>query len=521
MGQLIHIFRKDVRHFWREIVLSLGILTAFVWNTPRGWLPERYPEASDWFPLSSWLPALIALSWVLLILRAVEDEPLVGDRQFWLTRPYEWKRLLAEKILFVLTFINLPLFVAQLILLRVAGFAPFSFVKELLWIQVVWMAILILPMATLATVSAGMGSTVLAVLGIVVFLTAFGTLSARLHLPHPAILRGVPQGLLIAVLLGTFVVVVVWQYARRRTGRARLLLAIVGSAVLLIGAMTPGTPFSPNGYPLRAAGQSMPVMLAFDSAKHVSDERPPVKDKVLIEIPLLAAGVAANSAVEVDGKLVQIEAPGGLRWESGWERGGMNLLPDESSTLTTFEMDKSSFERMKSAEATVHLSFAMTAIEPSELRQIPVSGGVFSVPGGAYCWIQPESLSGLVCRAPLRSPFLVASTNIDESTCGMAESPNETSSGTIFYGWNWNGYSGPGGPEMSPVEVFQLQLMHGTRLHQESARICPGTPITFATLREGKRMRSELTIEGIRLADYKLKEFGRGLGAVSIGVHAR
>lgn len=516
MGQLIHIFRKDVRHFWREIVLSLGILAAFVWETPRAWLPERYAEGPDWFPLASWLPTMIVLSWVLLILRAVEDEAPVGDRQFWVTRPYEWKRLLVEKVLFVLTFVNLPLLVAQLVLLRVARFAPFQFFDDLFWIQLVWIAILILPVATLATVSAGIVPTVLAALGIVVFLMAFGTLFDRLHLPHPAILRWVPQEALIAVLLGTLVGVVVWQYARRRTGQARLLLAIVGSAVLLIGAMTPGTPFNADGYALRAAGQPMPVTLAFDSATHVSGERPPLKDKVLIEIPLLATGVAANSAVEVDGTLVEIDGPGGLHWESGWNRGGMSLLPDQSSASTTFEMDKSSFERMKSAEVTVHLGFAMTRLEPSGLQRIAASGGVFSVPGGAYCWIQSENLGGLLCRAPLRSPFLVASTNIDESTCVAAEGSSERP-GTIFYGWNWNSYSGPGGPEMNPVEVFRLQLAHGTRLHEESARICPGTPITFATLHEGERLRSELTIEGIRLADYELKEL-QGLGAVGIGM---
>jgi len=48
---------------------------------------------------------------------------------------------------------------------------------------------------------------------------------------------------------------------------------------------------------------------------------------VLIEIPLLATGVGANSAVSVDGMLAEIDAPGGLRWDSGWERRGMVLFP--------------------------------------------------------------------------------------------------------------------------------------------------------------------------------------------------
>jgi len=180
-------------------------------------------------------------------------------------------------------------------------------------------------------------------------------------------------------------------------------------------------------------------------------------------------------------------------------------------------MNKSFFERVKSAEATVHLWFAMTVMEPNELGRLAASGGVFSVPGGVYCSIEPESLSGLECRSPLRTPFLVATTKLDESTCGNADASPELAPGAIFYGWSWNPYTGPGGPRMNPIEVFRMQLTRGTRLHEESARICPGTPIMFATLREGERLRSELVIDRIRLADYQLKELP-GLGAVGIGM---
>jgi hypothetical protein len=41
--------------------------------------------------MSRGLSVLLAISWVMLVMRAVHAEGLVGDRQFWLTRPYEWK----------------------------------------------------------------------------------------------------------------------------------------------------------------------------------------------------------------------------------------------------------------------------------------------------------------------------------------------------------------------------------------------------------------------------------------------
>ena len=98
MNQIIHIFRKDMRRHWREIALSLAILAAFAWNDSRRWEPRRFDE-NPWLPfLSQWLGVMVLIGWFLLIVRVIHDEVLVGDRQFWVTRPYEWKKLLGAKV---------------------------------------------------------------------------------------------------------------------------------------------------------------------------------------------------------------------------------------------------------------------------------------------------------------------------------------------------------------------------------------------------------------------------------------
>ena len=63
-----------------------------------------------------------SIGWFLLIVRVVHEEVLASDRQFWVTRPYEWKKLLAAKVLFLVVFVNLPLFIVQMVLLSKAGF---------------------------------------------------------------------------------------------------------------------------------------------------------------------------------------------------------------------------------------------------------------------------------------------------------------------------------------------------------------------------------------------------------------
>src|ERR1700739_4313976 len=116
MNQVWNIFRKDARRHWPEIAASLAALLAFAWLDIRRWSQGDSFAATSFFVLidSQFLPgllnALLPLSWMFLIVRVVQGESLVGDRQFWITRPYDWKQLMAAKALFVLAFINLPFF---------------------------------------------------------------------------------------------------------------------------------------------------------------------------------------------------------------------------------------------------------------------------------------------------------------------------------------------------------------------------------------------------------------------------
>jgi hypothetical protein len=91
MKQVLHIFAKDSRQFWPEILISLALLSAFVWVYPRSWLSGNstyavaggavVPALLEGF-LGGILKVLIPVSWWLLIARVIHTEALVGDRQF-------------------------------------------------------------------------------------------------------------------------------------------------------------------------------------------------------------------------------------------------------------------------------------------------------------------------------------------------------------------------------------------------------------------------------------------------------
>ena len=139
MKQVIHIFAKDSRHFWPEIVVSLAITAAFTWIYPNHWTQNNLRFGSyvrispEWELLAGILTLLVPVSWWLLITRVIHAESLVGDRQFWLTRPYEWRKLLGAKLLFLLVYLYVPLVIVKLVLLAQAGFHPVSYIPGLLF----------------------------------------------------------------------------------------------------------------------------------------------------------------------------------------------------------------------------------------------------------------------------------------------------------------------------------------------------------------------------------------------------
>ena len=124
MSQALHIFKEDTRHLRLEILFSLAALVIFAALAPDQW--NYSPAAFHRHSLTPLLLLLVPATWWLLIGRLIQTESLVGDRQFWLTRPYEWKKLLAAKVLFILVWIYAPFVVMQAAILKEAGFSPLT-----------------------------------------------------------------------------------------------------------------------------------------------------------------------------------------------------------------------------------------------------------------------------------------------------------------------------------------------------------------------------------------------------------
>jgi hypothetical protein len=505
MKQVLHIFKKDFRHCWRECAASIVLLVVYAWNDVHTWGPSR----SIAFTLigSGLLSVgpvlLLVFSWWFLTTRAVQDESLVGDRQFWVTRPYDWKQLLISKVLFVVVFVNLPLFVAQIILLRIADLPVLPSIYGLLYVQLILSLALLIPVAALATVTPTVVQMVLAVLAVILCLIGLAALGSVI--PSSSVGEGSDflQGLIVIVMALT---VIVWQYARRKVAVARWMIAATVSIVGLLVIATPYRTMIEREYPTLEAGRQPPLRLELRPVQTpVTRDDSGDWNTVDILIPMNVSGMAAGSFVVLNGLETTIEAPG-VQWRSGWVGYYESLFPDQDRTELRFTVKRALYDQIKTLPAHTRFSLAFTVFHERGAHPFVIPSGHFDLPGFGLCAVSLNYSYSISCRSALHGPSLVLVTNdISATTCpepqyGAALAP----SGTLAHEPFLNS-TGPADDALSPVRLFTISPSVDNR-YGETPRtdrgLCPGTPLTVSAIELVVHRRIDIDLGSIRLLDY-------------------
>jgi hypothetical protein len=507
MNQITNIFKKDVRHHWIEIVLCQAALVGYVWNQIQEWKGDEIALGfGRYWPDAIYV--LLPVSWWITIVRLVQSESLVGDRQFWITRPYEWKKLLAAKSLFILVFLNLPLFCAQIFLLTKAGFASLPYVPGVLFMQLMLTLIPFVPMVALATVSRNIGQALLAVLAVVLFLGAMLALSTVIH--EPPLSPDVNDWLQFSVLMITCIATIGLQFKRRKTARARMFLASGPVIIFIIIFATPYLVHGDSEYSSFPAGSNAPFQARLYEKPSPPKLAPDEDRDVEITIPIVTPGPNHGYMAHVRAARLNLETAEGFQWDSKWQGVYTFLLPGQASWKQSFTMSYKAFEQMKSLKFKAKISLAVEILQDHDARQIKAGKGEFEIPQAGKCQVDPRSLSSIECRAPLLKPeTLLIQTESADSTCPLPESKEEgdedtdasTPASFTAYAWELNENDEPAEYGLNPVQSFSLNMWRDGR--HRSARICPGTPLTLSYPLLVQRTRAEFEINPFNLDEYR------------------
>ena len=493
MNQVLNIFRKDTRRFWPEIVLSVIAVFAFVLVYPNGWrvLHDQNVQQRMMFILAA-LALLMVTGWGLLIARVVHAETLVGDQQFWITRPYEWKKLLAAKVLFLVAWIGVPYLLAQSLLLTEAGFHPLAYMPGLLFNLLMASTIYLLPVFALATVTANFARLTLTALGGLILFTGYMFL-----------VYGIPHGytsanpytntVLVPLLFAGCALVIALQYATRRVWVSRGLLIVLPILLAVSVAAYRRQSLVDRAYPQPSAGSTAPVSIAAIPTPAHPVEARSWEGEDYIDMPVQYTGVAEGTAVFADDFKFSITAADGSQWSSPWQHIQERNLPGTQHAGLSLMIGPALYERFKTAPVTLRITFAVSRYQSDTVTKIAFPDGDVAVPVIGYC--SPEYSNNMLCRAALRQSRL---THIDVLWSSGPCSDAQPLPGSTVVSDMW----------LEPGSDFALGSVWIQRIffYRDDAdsshrhwRICPGSPLTMTQYHLLERTQASFTLTNFQL----------------------
>ena len=520
MQQILHIFKKDIRRHWPEIVISLALLGLYakLMTHPPDYYEKIGPDHIPWEEItaSSLIPLMI-IFWIFLTIRIVQGERLVGDTQWWITKPYEWWKLLAAKEVFLLAFIGAPLLLVQLYLLHNAGFAIHSHLFGVVRMQFALAFILFLPAVALASLTKNLGQALIVLL--IVFIL-FSTITSQLSRVPNSGMSSAVQGLgeiESVLLLGSIVGAAGWQYARRKTWASRGFFAAGAAVVILISAFTPYATFVNRKYPILESKDAPAQISAAVLPK--STKTPPEWLDRIREIPLIIpvdiSGVRTGELVTVDGIKLTMETSRGTLWEPGWTPQGMELWPEGGQNQISSQIDREKFDRIKSLTGTLHIEFALTEYQAQDARDLVLPNGEFADPTLGLCAFSPRNPSVIMCRRPFHISSFIATFDPSQASCPAPTDDNAIPEDKISHAWFRPTSEDSAGLGLNPVMNYplmfgshQMVFTSDKRQKQMTVYLCPGAKVTLAKPHAVRHVRINVDLNNIALQDLVNSEGG-------------
>ncbi|HVW07293.1 MAG TPA: ABC-2 transporter permease [Bryobacteraceae bacterium] len=359
MRQALHIFLKDVRGLRHHIVLLMALIACFVWLDVHVIsnvviTAEVIVTAAVWF----------------LIARAIHNDGLADDDEFWLTRPYERKSLLLAKLLMAIFSVAVPFFIADAAILATQSLPVANYFGGIALRQLYVSLWLIVPPFAIASVTRTAAQNVLAwiVMAAIALLTWFPGL---LGTDNQFRLSNEKYALTAALALA---IIAAWlQFSSRRTTLSRILIAAAillpappfpESAALAIEQLRDSEPALTSRISVTAAAQDIaePEETGYQGSRHCAN------------IPLRMDGIPPGWQVAILSQNDRFESDG-RTWSSGWRQG----LSRPESLSVCAAGDRTS-ERV-----SVRTTIALAVYAPEKSIRVPATLNTFEVPGIGTC----------------------------------------------------------------------------------------------------------------------------------------
>jgi len=484
MKQVLAILWKDARRSRALLAVSIAYTAALALLTPRYVPMYGHDAQSSLNRAIDILQFLLPLVWWAVVAHVVHGEPLAGDRQFWLTRPYSRWSLLGAKLLFCAAFLLGPFLLSDLAIVAATGFSPATLFPAVLRRQLIFGGGLLVPGCALAALTRSMRQFILTLLALAIVFVLLIPIVSRQPGNYVFDRLAGPTGLQASVgdhgfLLWCAVTAgfLVWLYASRRVPIVRAV-AIVAGALFLGSAALPPRAF----VPAPATARHPEIAVVFAPQRRVTTRAYP--NQMQIDLPVDLTG-RARDLLDWQLGLITITPAEGQAWTARWNYN-VAFARTENEEAIELYLDAPDFERLNRGPVRVEAILGVTVydlVETVKVRRgyqwtdVPGIGKVQLVNDSAswsyLWWLTPlDYPSGkLVCRA-------YGSSQLSHSS--------------------WGGHVVSQPLHISPVTSWAQSLV----LAPGSA---PPIAVDIDVERETDFIRRDLTIPSVRLSDFVVK----------------
>lgn len=391
MHQALHILKKDVEFLRYQIAITMLAAMAFCLM---GTFNIRGAGSTAF---------ILPVTWWFLIAAVIHAEPLSGSGHFWLTRPYRRKSLLYAKALFIVVFVNLPVLLADVVIVHAAGFPVTANIGGLLWTQVLLLSVLEIPAAAIASITSGFLELLIAMLFLILAGLAWVLVAPMIHLGFPwTELEWIRNYYLFGqIAIGT-AIILLCQYAFRATFATRIA-ALFGPILLFASsALLPWTTafHLQMLFSKRSVDVSSVQVLLDSERKWAGRVYLGHNQDVIADIPIQVQGLPIRTELQPYGVTMKLLGPDGqaLAVKSPAPE---SFDYDSGAISLRLIMPQGSYERFRSRSLQVRGILYFSLYKKHQNASIPLDGDPTYVEGAGLC---SATSRFLLCNSAFRRP---------------------------------------------------------------------------------------------------------------------
>jgi len=392
MKMVLHILSKDIRGLRWEILATVALTLAtslFEWPSQHGTLKDLG---------QFWSQPATVLAWILLVLRVVQRDGLVGTEPDWLTRPVRRWQVVLAKVLFVGLFVVTPMAIRDAIVVSANGFPVRGYLAGLGWSLAVWIGVFLLPAAAIGVVTRTIPQALMGVLGLV---AVFGL--TDIHGVDWLGVGWVPMGM--AALIGAVAAaLVLWvQYGWRWAVGARVL-GVVGvvAAVIVLMVLPWKAAFFFQRFFASEEVDASKLEVRLGATMMLTKRQWQTKDgHVPVNFPIVVSGAPAGYRVRV----LRAEALPDPDWEmvdGGLRRDSSH--PDGMVYGLGLRMRVTQWGKEEEQPVRFRGRVYVAVLAPRAKQEFTFENGRQMVPGVGVCAASFDRIPVFYCRTPFRTP---------------------------------------------------------------------------------------------------------------------